>query len=406
MALSSFTPSVTGLNAQSQALGTVSTNIANISTVGYRSVETMFQTLLGHTQATGNTRTGSASSRVAINGVTAYDRTLMSQQGNITATGGNYDVAIDIGNAFFMVEDSAGNTYYTRAGNFTTRTEDGVVYLIANNGYHVDGFKASGQGSFAGSPSEIVIDAPDVADPVPTSKVDIMANVPASGVDSAHYAFQVYGANNDGNLVSMVFQRDETAHNLWNLSFSMPNGTVDFQPTQVLFDTNGKLVSPKEVSITTTADNGDVNNVTLDISGMTQFAGDDTIIDISQDGKPSSTLQRTYINSYGVLQAQYDNGETKDLAKLAVVAFQSPENLIQVSGTMFEVSNDVGESRYVIGPDIVTSTVLTSQAVESSPVNVEQEFSNMIIIQRAYTLNTTSFSTNNEMLQTAVNILS
>ena len=75
MALSIFTPSVTGMEAQSQALGTVSTNIANISTVGYRSVETMFQTLLGTTPATGNTNSGDASSRVGINGVSAYDKT-------------------------------------------------------------------------------------------------------------------------------------------------------------------------------------------------------------------------------------------------------------------------------------------------------------------------------------------
>ena len=71
MALSVFTPAVTGMATQSQAMGSVSTNIANISTVGYRSIETMFQTLLGTTPSTGNSKTGDASSRVAINGVTA-----------------------------------------------------------------------------------------------------------------------------------------------------------------------------------------------------------------------------------------------------------------------------------------------------------------------------------------------
>ena len=405
MAISSFTPSVTGLAAQSQALGTVSTNIANISTVGYRPVETMFQTLLGHTPSTGNSRIGISSSRVGINGVTAHDRTLISQQGVVSATGGNYDVALNQQNAFFMVEDSAGDIYYTRAGNFTTRNQDGKVYLIANNGYNVDGFAAAGEG-FAGSPSKIIIDAPEIAPSVPTSKVSIKANVPASGVDTASYAFQVYGENNDGNMVSMLLRKDENDNNHWQASFSMPNGTVEADPVEVVFDSMGKLLSPQTISIKTTADDGDVNNVVINISEMTQYAGDDVVIDISQDGKASSSLSRTFIDNFGVLQAEYNNGTKVNIAKLAVVGFESPENLIQQNGTMFEVSNDTGPSRYVIGPDTYTSTVLTAQAVESSPVSLEAEFSNLIVIQRAYTLNTTSFTTTNEMLQTAVDILS
>lgn len=406
MALASFTPSTTGLAAQSQALSTVSTNIANMSTVGYRSVETMFQTLLGHTPSAGNTKVGNAASRVAINGVTAYDRTLITQQGPITATGGNYDVAIDIDNGFFQVEDAIGELYYTRAGNFTTRTQDGKTYLVANNGYFVDGFKADSKGGFAGGTSKIEFDAPEIAPSIPTSEVEIQGNVPASGVDRASYSFQVYGANNDGNVVNLVLSKDENDYNHWHVSYTMQHGTVTAEPADVLFDGNGKLVSPKTLSLTVTADNGDVNQVTLDISKMTQYAGDETVLSITQDGAPSSSLEKTFIDTYGILQAQYADGRRINIAKLAVVAFESPENLIQQAGTMFEASNDTGDTRYVIGPDTVTSTVLTSQAVESSPVNVESEFSNLIIVQRAYTLNTTSFTTNNEMLQTAVNILS
>ena len=406
MAFASFTPSVTGLQAQSQALSSVSTNIANISTVGYRPISTMFQTLLGHTPSTGNTKIGNATSRVGINGVTAYDRTLINQRGVVTSTGGNYDVAIDITNGFFMVDDSGGNIFYTRAGNFATRTQDGITYLIANNGYHVNGFKANGDGSFAGSPTEIILDAPQISPSVPTTKISISANVPASGVDKASYGFQVYGANNDGNLVNMIFMKDPNTNNVWHASFSMPNGEVTADNPEIIFDGNGQLVSPKNISFTATADNGDVNNVTVNIAEMTQYAGDDTILSISQDGKASSQLSRTYIDNYGILRAEYANGEKVDIAKLAVLAFTSPENLIQENGTMFRASNDTGESYYVIGPDTVTTAVLTSQAVEGSAANLEQEFSDLIVVQRAYTLNTTSFTTNNEMLQTVIDILS
>jgi flagellar hook protein FlgE len=405
MAISSFTPSVSGIEAQAQALNTVSTIIANVSTVGYRSVETMFKTLLGHTPSTGNTKVGISSSRVGINGVTAYDRTLITQQGSVSPTGNNFDVALNHPNAFFMVEDSAGNVYYTRAGNFSTRVQDGEVYLVANNGFNVDGFAASGDG-FAGTPSKIIINTPDVLPSEPTTQVSIKANVPGSGVDNASYSFQVYGANNDGKLASMQFHKDENESNVWQVTFSMPEGEVIAEPVEVVFDNMGKLVSPRTISIETIADNGDVNNITIDISEMTQYAGNDIVLGVSQDGRPSTSLSRTFINNYGVVQGEYTDGTRVNIAKLAVVGFEAPENLIQYNGTMFEVSNDVGESHYVIGPDTESLDVLTAQAVESSPVNLEAEFSDLIIVQRAYTLNTTSFTTNNEMLQTAVNILS
>ena len=406
MALSIFTPSVTGMDAHAQAIGSVSTNIANMNTVGYRSIETMFQTLLGTTPATGNTNSGDASSRVGINGVSAHDRTLITQQGTVTATGGAYDVALDVNNGFFMVEDSAGDLYYTRAGNFTSRIQDGVTYLVANNGYFVDGFAAMDKNTFAGAATPIVIDAPLQSPVVPTTSVSIVANVPATGVDVANYAFQVYGANNEGNSVNMLFNKNEAELNTWDVSFVMDNGVATTaNPVEVVFDGNGTLLSPKEINVTVTADNGDVNNVVIDIAKMTQYAGDDTITNISQDGRASSNLKETFIDGYGILQAVYDNGERVNIAKLAVVGFDSPENLIQSNGTMFEASNDVGESYFVIGSDTMSSNVLTSQAVESSPVNLEKQFSDLIVMQRAYTLNTTSFTTNNEMLQTTVDIL-
>lgn len=141
MALSSFTPSVTGMSAQAHALETVSTNFANMRTVGYKPNETMFNTLLGSTPNFNNTVDELSSSRVNINGVSYYDRTLVNKQGTITATGNSYDVAINGENAFFEVKDSGGNIYYTRAGDFTTLTQNGRTYLVTGNGIRFRAFR-------------------------------------------------------------------------------------------------------------------------------------------------------------------------------------------------------------------------------------------------------------------------
>ena len=188
MALSIFFPSVTGLDAQSNALGTVSDNIANMRTTGYKSAETMFYTLLGSQPSVKSNASGLHSSRVDVHGVGDYTRYNILKSGLISTTGNVFDVALQQSNAFFMVDDGYGNTYYTRAGNFDTLDVDGTTYLIGNNGYVVQGFKATENGGFASEVSNIDFNPLDVMPSVPTSEMEVTANVPADGVEKSAYS--------------------------------------------------------------------------------------------------------------------------------------------------------------------------------------------------------------------------
>ena len=82
-----------------------------------------------------------------------------------------------------------------------------------------------------------------------------------------------------------------------------------------------------------------------------------------------------------------------------MVGFTAPNNLYPISGTLFEAYPDAGESTF-----LETSGLIQSQALESSTANVEEEFSTMMIVQRAYSLNATAFTTSDEMLQELVNL--
>ena len=139
---------------------------------------------------------------------------------------------------------------------------------------------------------------------------------------------------------------------------------------------------------------------------MTQYAGSTGITKVSQDGRESGNFIRALIDDYGVVKAQCSNGETLNYAKLAIVGFTSPENLTPVNGTLFESNSDTGSSYYVIGADTVNSSVVVPESVENSNVNVEQEFSNLIVIQRAYSLNSSAFTTANEMTSVAIDLKS
>lgn len=401
MALSIFTPSVTGMEAQSHALGTVATNIANMRTVGYKANQTMFYTLLGSQPVVKGNNVELSSSRVDVDGVGYYDRTNIDAQGTVTASSGNYDVALNgTGNAFFMLRDSSNKIYYTRAGDFGTRTEDGTTYLVSSGGLKVQGFPALEGGGFGASPDDIVIKYPEKSPSVPTSKVEVTANVPATGVDTSSYSITVYGPNNDGRTMNMLFSKVEGKVNTWKLSFNIDGGTVNAPDIEAVFDSSGQLLSPKTFDLTVNWDDGSSNQVAMDISHMTQYDGSSGITHVSQDGKQSGNFVRSYIGDDGIVKATYDNGVTINMAKLAVVGFEAPNNLSPFEGTLFEATPEAGDSRYMTD----TKNLVVPQALEQSTVNAEIEFSNMIQVQRAYSLNTTSFTTANEMLELLVNL--
>lgn len=401
MAIANFIPSISGMEAYSHAQGQISSNIANINTTGYKTNETLFYTLLGSNPTVKGNQNGLSSSRADITGVGYFDRTNIDEQGTVISTGNNYDVAINgTGNAFFMLKDSGNNTFYTRAGDFGTRTENGVTYLISKNGLKVQGFPALGNSQFGASPENIVIKYQDKVPSTPTTEAKITANVPADGVDTSSYGITVYGPNNDGKTMNMLFTKVEGQNNKWNVTFDVDGGTVASPAIEAEFSADGKLLSPKNFDVTVNWDDGSSNSVAMNIENMTQYAGSSGVTDVKQDGAPSGNFVKSFIDSDGVVKATYSNGKTIEFAKLALTGFESPNNMTPISGTMFQASNESGDSYYL--EDV--KNYIAAQSVERSTTNVEDQFSQMVIIQRAYGSNAQTFTVNNEMLQTAVSL--
>ena len=408
MVLSAFMPSVTGMNAQAHAMGTVSSNIANMRTVGYKSADTQFYSLLGSQPIVkGNPSTGLQSSRVDISGVGYYDRTGIDKQGIIAITGNPYDVAINgTGNAFFVLSDPSGKQYYTRAGDFNTRSENDIPHLVSKNGLYLQGFKATSNGVFEGGLSNITIDYPNRVPSVETTKFQLVANVPSTGVDRATYGLTFYGQDNDGKNVVMVFNKVDSKVNTWEVSFVPEDGVTTSPPVEVIFDNMGQLLSPWTTNVEIAWADGTTNAVEMDLSKMTQFNGSSSIQNIWQDGMPSGNFLGGFVGQDGVVRATYSNGFNLDYAKIALVGFVAPNNLIPTSGTMFEASAEAGGSYYLIGHDTVGGNYISPESVENSTTNIEESFATMIMVQRAYALNSKSFTSNNEMIQLAVNLKS
>lgn len=403
MTIASFIPSVTGLNAMSHSLNTVSDNIVNMNTTGYKQHATLFNTLLGGSGFNYGAQSGLHSSRAAITGVNYWDRNNILQEGLISNTGRAFDVAITGNkNAFFTVGDDVGNIFYTRAGDFSKITDDNVTYLITNGGMKVQGFKAiNGGDEFANSYSDIILDAPDYIPPRATTEAKILANVPSEGVDSSVYTIRVYADNYDGEDLNMIFTRDESKENSWFLSFNMQDGTAIGDAGEVVFNTDGTLRSPKVVNTTLNWDDGSTSNIKIDLSEMTQYASSSLVTKIEQDGASSASLKGWAFDTNGVLQAKYDTAAPYNIAKLAITGFTAPENLDAYNTTLYTANGEVGNSFFVDTTGLVVPT-----SVERSTVDLAEEFSKMIVTQRTYSLNAQSFTVNDEMLSLLIDLKS
>ena len=168
---------VSGLNAQSNAMGHISDNIANSQTTGYKKVDTRFESLITVSNANTHQPGGVVSTPYYANGL----------QGNVTQTEDNTNLAIS-GNGFFVVSKPTSQTatgttfnnlnYYTRAGDFDVN-RDG--YIVNGSGYYLDGYpidqKTGAPNTAALAPIQItqLIDQP-----TPTGEIDFVGNLPAN----------------------------------------------------------------------------------------------------------------------------------------------------------------------------------------------------------------------------------
>ena len=174
---------VSGLAANSQALSTVSNNIANVNTVGYKQSETEFETLVTGTGPDAAANSG---------GVLAGNRQLIDQQGQLTQTDSPLDLAIS-GQGFFVTTNQATNLtptdprLFTRAGSFTVNNQG---YLVNAAGLVFQGWPPDANGVITPNPSNLSslqsINVSQVGGAVsPTTQIGVNANLDASQTESA-----------------------------------------------------------------------------------------------------------------------------------------------------------------------------------------------------------------------------
>lgn len=144
-------------------------------------------------------------------------------------------------------------------------------------------------------------------------------------------------------------------------------------------------------------------SVALDLSGLTQYQTADNAKVPTTDGYAAGTLTGTTFDSSGTIVGTFDNGLTLNLGQVALASFNNPSGLTKVGNTMFSVSNNSGGANIGIAGSGGRGTISASE-LEQSNVDLAQEFSNMIVTERAFQANSKIITTSDEMLQTLTDL--
>ncbi|MEY8710137.1 flagellar hook protein FlgE [Mangrovibacter phragmitis] len=412
----SFSQAVSGLNAASSNLDVIGNNIANSATYGFKSSGIAFADMFA-----------GASSKVGL-GVKVAAVIQNFSDGTVTNTSRGLDVAINQ-NGFFRMTDSAGSVYYSRNGQLQL---DENRNLVNSQGYFVTGYPATGtpptinQGA---NPVTLSIpSSPMPAKTTTTAAMEVQLNSSDDAItstfdstDSTTYnkkgTITVY--DTQGNTHDMNVYFVKTADNTWSVytQDSSVSGSSSSLLGTMTFDSNGNLTSTTDSTGTATATAGIFPSLTTDTSSgatpatfsldftgsMQQNYGSNNIVSTSQDGYAPGEMVSYAINDDGTISGTYSNGESQLLGQIALANFANPEGLQSEGDNLWSATSSSGAALLGIAGTGTFGT-LTSGALESSNVDLSKELVNMIVAQRNYQSNAQTIKTQDQILNTLVNL--
>ncbi len=239
-----------------------------------------------------------------------------------------------------------------------------------------------------------------------------------AATDVVHQAaITVYDSIGTPISLSMTFTKDPTSPNrwLWQASVPAPAAITGGGSGFVTFDTDGRLetfaYSGGASSLQFDPGSGATAPVDIkldsgvlgDINGLSQFASPSNAVASAQDGYPMGNLQDFSVDSRGVITGYFTNGINQTLAQIALASFNNPSGLLRQGNNMYGESANSGNA--IIGfSGTSNQSTITPGALESSNVDLSEEFTNMIIAQRGFQANARVITTADEMLTELVNL--
>jgi len=429
---SALNAGVAGLNANATRLATISDNIANSSTYGYKRAEADFESLVI------NASSGAGS--YSAGGVRASTARMIEQRGSLVSTANAMDIAVNGRGMLPVTAEVSLNSansdqpmMMTTTGSFKT---DSNGILKTASGLVLLGWPAEADGSIATYPRDtraglepVVINANQTAGD-PTTVMNLGVNLPATETDAGSsgdvlpLSVEYFGNLGTSETLDITFTPTVPAtgsSNTWTMIItdSAQAGATIGEYTIVFDDSRGSggtLASVTAVSggaydategtLALTVDGGPLT-MTIgklgDPNGLTQLSDSFAPTQITKDGSPVGNLTSVEINNDGFVTATYDTGFTRRIYQIPLVDVPNPNGLLSLNNQTYQVSPDSGSFFMWDAGDGPTGEV-AGYSREESATDVANELTQLIQTQRAYSSNAKVIQTVDEMLQETTNI--
>ncbi len=418
----SFNTSLSGLNANSNAINVVGNNIANANTIGFRSSFVTFQDVFSNSFSV--RLNGGGNTRQIGNGVQTAAVHTDFGQGSLNESSSPLHVAIQ-GEGFFTIKNLDGTTGYTRAGNFTIN-RDGI--LVAPNGGQVQGYLAQNgsipQGAILTS---LKIPIGETLAPQTTTEGTVRMNLNSEAEDGAVFdsTFQVYDSRGRARTLNMNFVRQTdgtfqmTATLDGNAAETDSNGGgATATPVTFDFDSNGVLTTPTSLSIIpdqAQLDGATLPSININLRqtnpdgslgdyNITSYSLPSAVGSVSQDGFPAGELNGASVDPNGLIFGIFSNGQSRTIAQYAVANFNSTDGLQRLGDNMYGETLSSGQAT-IGAPGTGGRGIVAGGFLEQSNVNITNEFVELIEAQRGFQANSRVISGLNQTFQEILQIL-
>jgi flagellar hook protein FlgE len=410
--MASFSIPLSGLAASGEALNIISNNLANFNTDGYKDQSANFQDLFYQ-----NYGSDGAGDPIQVGAGAEVGSTATNfSDGSLQNTGVSSNAALT-GNGFFVTEQANGSVQYTRAGDFTVNS---AGQLVTSEGQTVMGYPAvNGVVNQGAVLSPLLVGQGQNSPPAATTTMQQQTNLDAAATVGTTFSTPMTVYDSLGESHVLTFNYTMSAPNTWTYQVTLPAADTGGAgaPTVLAagtlnFNSSGNLTAPVgtvPVAVNGLADGAANMNVAWSLTDpngnslLTQVASASTTASTDQNGFVAGTLQSFNIMQDGTVEGQFSNGQTQAIGQIAVASFANNQGLQLVGGSSYQSTLASGAA--VIGTaNSGGRGTITGGAVELSNVDISTEFTNLIVVQRAFEADARVVTTFDSVSSSTINL--
>lgn len=379
---------LSGLTAFSKGLQTISNNVTNLNTPGFKATSFTFADSFSY-GGVGSNFSRYVGGQPVGSGVHFGAEKIDFRQGDLRQTGGDLDFAIQGPGLLVLLNE--GRTYYTRTGQFTV-DKSGFIADSAS-GYRLAVLNSSGQAV------DVSVDANQTSPPGATSRITFTQNLSSTATEANVADMAVYDSAGVRHVWKARFVPVGAASpNEWTVTVTDENSAQVGQQTLKFL---GGAVDPTTATLTFTSNPSGASplSVVFDFNDVDSFSSGtvSTIRASNVDGNGLGTLVGVTLDDTGQLKLTYSNQKTTLLGKVALADVRDPQQLERIGAGLFRDRGGAGIRLLGSGEDGIGA--LVSRQTEASNVDLSQQFGDLILVQRGFQAASQVISISNDMIQ-------